>query len=625
MNVSRYIIIPVILFLACILFDGPAIAQKIKAEAVVQESTVYVGDPFVFQVSITGSDQMTQPDMSGLKDFSVEYQGGSQNNRTSITLINDKLTKNISRGYVFSYRLTPRQTGTLIIPALAVQADGQTTWTRPLSVNVLKPQETDDIKLRLSMSKDRCYEGEPITFTVTWYLKQDVRAFDLTIPLLERTEDFYFIDPEMNQISGKKYYRLPLAGDEVIAEQGRASLDGSSYSTITFSKILIPKKSGNMTIDPATVTCEILTGYRKSRRSLADDFFSGAFDNDFFGTRQGIYKKIVAPSNSLRLTVNEVPNQGRPAGFAGHIGIYEITAKAAPIEINVGDPITLTLTVSGPEYIDHITFPSLASQSKLVHDFKIPADRATGETRGKTRVFTQTIRALRPDVTQIPPIELPYFDTKSGKYDIARTKPIPIKVKETRVVTALDAEGRALPAVNGNEVETWTKGIAYNYEDLSVIKNQQTGFSIAKSRIWLAGLILPPFCYFLILTTTIIIRRKNADPQAVLAKKAFAILNADLKKALRAESSQHKTDAILDALRQYLGASLKMPYRAIVFNDVRNQLIDKGVSPELMDRLKTVFDACEAGRYAGASGAGDPAALSQKTLHIAQKLEKFFK
>ena len=50
------------------------------------------------------------------------------------------------------------------------------------------------------------------------------------------------------------------------------------------SKILIPKKSGELSIEPATVACEVLTGYRKSQRRnpFGDDFFSGVFNDDFF-------------------------------------------------------------------------------------------------------------------------------------------------------------------------------------------------------------------------------------------------------------------------------------------------------------------------------------------------------
>ncbi|PIP37919.1 MAG: hypothetical protein COX19_15365 [Desulfobacterales bacterium CG23_combo_of_CG06-09_8_20_14_all_51_8] len=623
---TRYIILLILLIPAWFIFDGSAFAEPLQADAIVQADSVYVGDPFPFLIQVSGSDQPEPPDLSCLNEFFVQYQGGSQNNSSSITIINGKMTKSVSRGYVFSYQLTPKQTGTLTIPAIPVQADGQTLRTRPISINVLEPEKTDDIKLQLFLSRDQCYAGEPVTFTLTWYLRADVRSFNFIIPLLDKTDWFYFIDPDIDQKPDKKYYRIPLSDGEVIAEEGKESLGGTVYSTISFSKILIPKKSGDLTIDPATVACEILAGYRSSQRRnpFGDDFFSGGFDDNFFRTRQGVFKKVVVPSNALRLTINEVPGIGKPANFAGHVGEYQISADAAPTDVNVGDPITLTVTLSGPDYLDHVTLPPLTNQADLTRDFKIPQEQAAGETRGKTKVFTQTIRALRPDVTQIPAIELPYFDTSSGRYNIARTKPIPVTVKETRIITALDAEGRILPVENSSEVETWTQGIAYNYEDLSVIQNQGTGFSLLRSPVWMASVSLPPGLYLLLLLTTTIIRRKQADPLAALAKKAYAGLRKDLKKAATAESESAKTDRIFDALRHYLGARLRMSAQAIVFSDVCNMLSKQGAPAELLKSLKSIFEACEAGRYSGATGYA-ASALSEKTLEVAQKLEKLFK
>lgn len=615
-----------LLISAWVVSGGSALAGPLQADAIVQADSVYVGDPFTFLIRVSGSDQPEEPDLSDLKGFMVQYLGGSQNNSSSITIINGKMTKNVSRGYVFSYQLTPKQYGAQTIPAISVQADGQTLHTRPIRINVLEPEKTDDIRLSLFLSRNRCYVGEPVTLTVTWYLRADVRSFNFLIPLLDQTDWFYFIDPQTDQKPDKKYYRIPLAGGEVIGEEGKESLSGTQYSTITFSKILIPKKSGELMIDPATVACEILAGYRNSQRRnpFGDDFFSGVFDDDFFRTRQGVFKKVVVSSNALRLTINEVPNIGKPSNFAGHIGEYQISADAAPTDVNVGEPITLTLILSGPDYLDHVSLPPLTNQADLTKNFKIPQDQAAGETRGKTKVFTQTIRALRPDVTQIPAIELPYFDTKTGEYNIARTKPIPVTVKETRVITALDAEGQVLAAGNNSDVETWTQGIAYNYEDLSVIQNQRTGFSLARSPIWVASAFLPPGLYLILLLTTTIIRRKQADPMAALAKKAYAGLRADLKKAATAESESVKIDRIFDALRRYLGAKLRMSSQAIVFSDIDNILDKKGIPEEILESLKSIFDACEAGRYAGAAGCA-ASALSGKTLEIAQKLEKIIK
>jgi hypothetical protein len=274
-NVLKLICISILLHLSCFFIGESVMAGQLKANAVVQENAVYVGEPFAFQVRITGDDQPEQPDLSILNGFHVEYQGGSQNNSSSITIINGKMTRNISRGYVFSYQLTPKQTGTLTIPPINIKTDAETLQTRPVHINVFKPEQTDDVKLRIFLSKDSCYEGEPLTFTVKWFLRQDVRSFNFMIPLLEKTDWFHFIDPQVDQKSSKKYYRIPLADGEVIAEKGQDSFEGITYSTIAFSKILIPKKSGILTIDPATVSCEILTGYRQSRNRNA--FFSGVF------------------------------------------------------------------------------------------------------------------------------------------------------------------------------------------------------------------------------------------------------------------------------------------------------------------------------------------------------------
>jgi len=620
-NISKNTIFCILLLLGCCFYNAPSLAAQVSADAVVQDGPLYVGDSFTFQIRVSGSDQPNPPDLSTLDDFSVQYQGGSQNNSSSITIINGKMTKNVSRGYVFSYQLTPKQTGTLTIPSVFIQADGSTVGTRPISVNILKPETTDDIKLQLFLSKDQCYVGEPIVLKVIWYLRKDVRSFNFMIPLLEKTDWFYFIDPEIDQQASKKYYRIPLADGEVIAEQGKNSLDGIQYSTITFSKILIPQKTGDLSIDPATVACEILTGYRNSRgrNPFGNDFFSGAF-----GGRQGVYKKVVVSSNALRLKVNQLPIQGKPANFAGHMGQYKIFSAASPTNINVGDPITLSITLSGPEYLDQVSLPLLTNQANLTRDFKIPKERATGETRDNTRVFTQTLRALRSDVKQIPSIELPYFDTITQQYKIARTQPIPITVKATRVVTALDAEGRSLTMINGSEVKTWTKGIAYNYEDLNAINDQRLNRLVITSPSWMASLILPPLIYLLTLLTIVIIRKKQADPQTTRSKKAYAKLNAELKKIMCSKSDPLKTDMILAALRNYLGAKLRMSHRAIVFSDAQKILAEKGVSKGLIDTLKSIFDACEADRYAGISGAGDHHWLSKQTLNTAKKLESIF-
>ncbi len=623
-----YKIFILILLLAWVPFLCPAaLAAPFKAVAAVERTDLFVGEPFIFQIQVSGSENPEKPDLSALVDFTVAYRGGRQNSNRSVTIINGKVTQNVRQGYVFSYQLTPKRVGRLVISSVMVRAGGRTTHTEQIIINAKKPVETDDFKLRLQLSKSHCYVGEPITLTVTWYIGKDVKDFAFVLPLLQNEDMFHFADPQVDMQSGKKLYRILLGDEEAIGIKDRGTLDNREFATISFQKILIPRQAGNVSIDPATVTCNAFVGYKSRHGRYQDDFFSDFFNDDFFGrSRRGVYRNIVVPSNALTLRVSELPKNGRPANFAGHIGEYRIEASAVPNEVSVGDPITLTISLAGPDYLEHVKLPALTQQPEFVNNFKIPKDRAIGEISGKTKIFTQTIRALRPDVTQIPSIELPYFNSRSGTYRIARTKTIPLDVKKTKVITALDAEGLLEQTLNGSEVETWSKGIAFNYEDMSVIENQRFGpGSWLTSPVWMLAILLPPIMFIVLLSSVGIIRKRNADPMKARARKAYGNLKKSLNEAQRASSAGKSCDMILDAFRSYLGDKLRIPRGAMTFNDVKEKLVTEGVSPETLNQLKILFETCDAGRYAGSGPSSDAVAIAEQRAAIAQELEKKLK
>ena len=308
------------------------------------------------------------------------------------------------------------------------------------------------------------------------------------------------------------------------------------------------------------------------------------------------------------------------------MGEYNIETHATPTDVNVGDPITLTISLSGPDYLEHVDLPPLDEQLKLTRDFKVPKERATAEILGKSKTFTQTIRAFRPDVKEVPSIELPYFDTITGTYRMARSEPIPLTVNETRIITALDAEGVDPLESAGSEIETWTKGIAFNYEDMGALVNQRlTPLSWLRSPLWTCLFVGPPLCYLLLLTGVALIRKRNADPMKVKARKAFGRLTRSLKEAQDSPASASACDLVQDAFRHYLGDKLRVPRGALTFNDVKVALKAKGLDQGTLDRLKTLFERCEAGSYAGIEGSSDVSLLVQQGILLAKELEKKLK
>ena len=600
---------------------GPAAAQEtpLSVRAVVQKQEVFAGEPFVLQIRVKGSESPEKPDLSGLEGFDVVELGGSSNTSQSLTVVNGRVTRIVEHGFVWNYRLTAREPGVYTIPALEIRAGGHTARTKPIQIRVSPPEETEDFKLRVALSAGRAYVGQALEMTIKWYVGRNVRNFVWTVPVLE-DERFEFADPPI-QLDPNRHIRIPLGSGEEIAERSRETLDGREFLVVTLRKYMIPKQPGSYTLPQATVAGQTLRGFRRPRSPLDE-----LFDEDFFGFgRQAVFENFVVPSNRPRLEVLALPEAGRPPGFTGLVGSFRIRASAAPTEVSVGDPITLTVEVSGPPYLGNVDLPPLREQPALAKDFKIPAERADGVVEGGVKKFTQTLRAMHPGVKEIPPLELAYFNPRSGRYEIARTDPIPITVRATRIVTASDVEGLgpAPAAQTQAEVESAEGGIAFNYEGPDVLVNQAFGAQAWLGRpLWIAAVGLPPLVYFALLGVQLYRRRRDAGAGSRQARQAFKSLSRRLRQ-IRPENTDAFYAAVLEAMRGYLGTRFGLPPGALTFADIRPALEAHGAGEELIGEWKRLFDRCEAGRYAGAAfGDANPEDLLRSLEAAAKRLEE---
>lgn len=564
---------------------GVAAAQEpLTARAAVGANSVFVGEPIRFQIQVSGSESPERPDLSEIKDFAVQFTNGGQNSRTSMTVINGKVSQNVQLGYIFNYELRATREGRLTIPAITVKAGGQTARTQPLAVVAQRPSETENFKLRLSFSKERAFVGEQLVMEVIFYFRANVSEPRLTIPLLEN-DAFEVYDLESDD------------------DQQLVVLDGKQFNTMRVRKVIVPKRTGRFPGEPATLSFKGQDG-----TEIGEDFFGRR-------VRQARYKSFVIPSNPAELTVDPLPAEGRPANFGGHVGEYTLSVRASPTEVNVGDPITLNISVTGPPLLEPVELPALAGQETLTRDFKVPAEIEDGTVDGNFKVFTQTVRALREDVTAVPPIELAYFDTGTRSYKVARSAPVPITVRPTRILTAGDVEGAAPLGTAKREVESWTQGIAHNYTGAGLLATQALGFSGLRSPGRLALLAGPPLAYVLLLVAVSAVRRRNADPDAARARRARGAFSHAIGSAGTAEE-------ILAVFRSFLGDKLSMTSGALTFSDVRESLVRAGVSDDDLGAIKRLFTAGEASRFAGGSGAGEPDELRTEAERLARELDK---
>ncbi len=596
-------------------------ADSLSVKAQVDKQEVAVGESFLLQVKIEGDDSPSEPDLSGLQqDFTVQPRGGGQNNRESITIINGKMNRISEHGYVFNYALTPKRDGVLTIPSLAINAAGKTLLSQPVTIKVTKPLQTDDFILRQDLSETKCYVGQPLVYSVVWYIDRNIEEFQFFLPVLEDPR-FEIADfPEDKNYSGQDAIIINLDGSKVVARQGKTG----QHVTVTLRRILIPREPGEYSLESASVSSRVVTGYRQQRGGQPGSLFNDRFFDDMFGRRQAVTRQFLTQSPPLKLKVLPLPDEKRPHDFSGLVGEYSLAAEASPTEVNVGDPITLNIMVTGPEYLDNVILPPLENQPGM-DAFKVPEEIGQGEIDGKVKTFTQTIRAKAPSISEIPVIGLNYFNPQTGVYETAHSNSIPLQVSATRVVTARDAEGFT-PGDGKSELTTLEKGIAYNYVGEDVLVNQHIEIaSRLGSPLGLILLFFPPVLYLMILIPISIRRKRLLDADTLQAKRAlpdFLKEVARLKKDVQVKGLQGTAAGLVEAIKCYFGKHLQMPAGALVFSDVAEHLKQQGVDAALLTDLQDILDRCEAYHYGGIDANGSGQASLEKIIDNALILFK---
>ena len=499
--------------------------NEIEITAVVEKNILSVGESFIYQIQIKGSDnasgfpkeKWTNTDFTN--KFKVEFLGGQNNSTRQISIINGRRKEVLNTAYIISWSLTPLKSGTLVIPSVSVNVDGKKYVTRPIKIESKVAEESENLKLLVSFDKDTAYVGEPLLITFTWYIGLNINDFIFTIPFF-KDSNFSFIDPSGTNPDSSSLVRFPVDGVPVTAVQGKGTLKGNSFTTVTFSKIVIPKTPGNFNIPKSVISVSAQT----SRGGRSRDLFSS-----FFSSVSPEYEQFTVPSNNLTLRVLPLPDLGKPDNFNGYIGELNIETTASPLNVRVGDPITFTMRISGPKNISEWDPPDLQKQYELAANFKMPSEISAGRIDGDSVVFTQTIRSLNDSVTQIPALEIPYFDTLKGIYRIARSQPIPITVAKGSAVKVEGSNDTNSSDMQQEIVRAANNGINFNYNNIDILKNQSFGLKVFSQFPVILLLIIPPL-FFMVILLLIISKNTKFFNNKNRNKNSLSEITKELKK-----------------------------------------------------------------------------------------------
>lgn len=546
---------------------------------------IYVGENFPYNIIIDGDNRPGEVDLTPLAKYSPRGAGNRDVSQTSITFDGRNTRQTVIKRYVMSYTLVCQEPGRVQLPPVTIRLDGKDYQTNPVEVNVLQPGTTDKLDIEVLFSESQCYVGQPVVMTVRWYVSAELGDFSFNTPVFG-SDDFYIEDVDVGGRPAGKQFRWRIQGVEVHASQQRVVHEGRQSDLVSFSKVLIPRRSGQIQLEPVTVSADLVVGRSRSRR--------GFFDN-WFGSKE--YKRFLVSSKPVTLTVLPLPEQGRPANFYGLVGRYTIAASASPTKVNVGDPITLSVRIGGSRYLKPVQWPELEQVPGFAEDFKIPSERSSPTVEGGFKVFVQTIRASNERVGEIPPIPLTFFDPEKGQYVVARSEPIKLEVAPTKMLTGADMEGTGVVAVN-KEVEAIKKGLKANYEgDDALVDMSFSPAAAVVSPGYAVGWAVPlgALCLSLLLK---FVGRTSPEVEAAKRRRSAYRRAVHQLKGIAAADPKQRHELLGSVMKQYVGDRFDRVAGSLTGDDCREIILRVTGDTGAANSYRQMIASCEAARYA---------------------------
>lgn len=583
-----------------------ALADVYVQAQVDKSRPIYAGSPFAYSIVVANGDPESV-DTGPLQSYSPS--GPSVQTRTTMT------NGRTSSFKILTYELTAPQEGEYNIPPVEVKVQGELYQTNPLTISVVKPGRTKQLEVEANISTRKCYVGQPLIYTLSFYIWTDIvrarqiKDINITVPFF--SDDAYQI-ADIDDPGQTRETALPVNGTQQPVSQQQVMHNNVDCVKVELVKVIIPQKPGTFELSPATVSADIAVGRKQRGR---DDFFDG-----FFGSSYE-FQRFASRSEPIKIEVSPLPEQDRPKDFYGLVGEYEITAEASPTKVKVGDPVTLTIHVTGGQYLAPVRWPDLQGIQQMAEGFKIPEERADGEIRDGQKIFTQTIRPTSAQVAEVPKIPLSFFDAQKGKYVTVYSNPVPLDVSETRVVTGADIEGAA-ETRTGRQIEAVREGLSANYTSTDALVNQRfTPLAAVKGPAFIFLYAVP---FLLLAASTAAKAAMSTSPQQKAAARRRAARSKAANAVKQAKAAEKPSQEVLTALKNYVADKFNKPPGSLTAMECRDMLAAETGDQEIAEAYRGVMEQTEAAEYSPAAFSFSPEKEKQ-ILRLLSQLEKKLK
>ena len=603
-------------FILLLFITGIAYGQEVKFEASAP-SVVATGEQF--RLSYTLNQEGTNLKVPTLEGFEL-LMGPSVSQSSSFSFVNGKSTQ--SKSYTYTYLLEGTKEGKFQIAPASVTIDGKQYQSNALTIEVVKgntnsnassgrnsgqpiqPDATasvneENLFVKVDVSKKSLYLGESLVATIKVYTKVDLSNFGRNkFPTFDG-----FLAEEIPTPQ-----RIELV---------RETYNGQIYNVGVIRKVLLfPQHTGEIVIEPFELECIV-------RQRLASGGHS--FFDDFFGNYRDV--RAMRRSKPVTVTVKELPQNGKPAGFSGTVGNITMSTSLSADTVSANDAITYKVTFSGQGNLKLLQAPVMDFPLDFeAYDPKESRNVNTSENgMAGTVSFEYVLIPRYSGDYKIPAIRYSYYDTKSNTYKTIVGQEYAIHVRK-------GAEKGQAGSTSGNVVQSFKKeDIRQVGEDIRYLKTGSLNLKEAgvhffgTLKYWLS-LFIPLVLFIAAFVFNRQRIKANADIARVKNRTATKMARKRLKlaaTALKSHNGEQFYDEVLKALWGYMSYKLNIDKAELNRDNISEILQRKNVSEDLMRDFISLLDTCEYARYApGSNSDNEMEKVYARSIEVITKLDK---
>ena len=567
---------------------GPAAADT-ELTAEVDFDRIDTKGHLTLTVTVSEAQDTDRPALPALTDFIVQATGSRQNMVVAGGVIENSIS--------YTYSLIPRRAGVLTIPPIVLHTAAGQLATQPITITVTEAKyETprsqpaqnrsarqnapEPFFIEAEVSKDTVYLGEQVTYTFRYYRSAAVSETNNYTP--PQTSGFISVDLPPQ----RKLTRI---------------VNGETYRVVEVLTAMFPTRTGDLSIGPA-------------RLRVVPDLISNLLGRDPFSIFRGQGGRPLTEgepkdlaTNAIRVVVRSLPTPPSGKTFSGAVGECSISSDLSSHSVSLGDPVTLTLTVSGKGRKDVVDAPVIRWPEGL--ETYPPTTNLQSSVRNdvvsETKVFSVALVARRQGRIVIPAPELTYFNPVNRRYETARARDLAIEVGPPRAGLAALAPSATISAASST--------IRYLKPSPSEWEEGPT----APGGLFVALQVAPP----VLVVAGFIWRRQRQTPEARLRGTREREIRTARKRvgAMSANDGLTAAREISSAFRQYLVARFALPPGELLDREWQASLAAKGCADHELQEIRQVLEWADRARFAGGF---DRSVTPEMVLNLMQRLDR---